>query len=156
MPENEKAAEGVPAKENEGQTSAPKPSTPEKMTLAPLKTINENVPSSDDVQPMEISNEEYRENPQEPFPLFPAEYVPNGPVFNEQLHLSKLEFFGKSPYEGERTSLSPRFWTKEQAVYYARILFGKNKIFNHKILNFTKLEKCPVSIMQLSILNMLS
>jgi len=54
-----------------------------------------------------------------------------------------LAFFGFGPYEGERTSLSPRFWTEEQAVYYARILFGKNRIFNYKILNFAELEGMP-------------
>jgi hypothetical protein len=121
------------------------PSAPEKAKrpLAPLKPIDENMPASDDVQPMEISDEENRKIPQESFPLFPAEYGPNGPAFNEQLHVSKLAFFGTSPYIGERTSLSPRFWTKEQAVYYARILFGKNRIFNHKILNFAELEEMP-------------
>jgi hypothetical protein len=55
----------------------------------------------------------------------------------------KLAFFGTSPYEGECTSLSPRFWTKEQAVYYARILFGKNRIFKHKVLDFAELEGLP-------------
>jgi hypothetical protein len=92
---------------------------------------------------MEINEEELRKNPQESFPLFSAEYGPNGPAFNEQLHSSKLAFFGVSPYEGERTSLSPRFWTEEQAIYYARILFGKHRIFNHKMLNFAKLEEMP-------------
>ena len=128
VPDSQKAAEGVPVKENEGQTSASTPSTLEKVIrpLAPLKPIDENAPSYDDIQPMEISKEDYRKNPQESFPLFPAEYGPNGPAFNEQLHSSKLAFFGVSPYEGERTSLSLKFWTKEQVVYYARIQFGKN------------------------------
>ena len=92
---------------------------------------------------MEISDEETPKNPQESFPLFPAEYGPNGTAFNQELHLSKLDFFETSPYEGERTSLSPRFWTEEQVVYYARILVGKDRIFNHKILNFAKLEEMP-------------
>ena len=54
--ENEKATEGIPAKENDGQSSDPMPSAPEKAKrpLAPLKPIDENVPASDDVQPMEI------------------------------------------------------------------------------------------------------
>ena len=41
------------------------PSTPEKAKrhLAPLKPIDENVPASDDVQPMEISDEEYQKIP---------------------------------------------------------------------------------------------
>ena len=92
---------------------------------------------------MEISDEGDLKNPEETFSLFPAGYGPNGHGFNEQLHLSKLVFFGTSPYEGERTSLSPRFWIEEQAMYYARILFGKNRIFNHKVLNFAKLEELP-------------
>jgi hypothetical protein len=85
VPENEKADEGVAAKKIEGQTSALMPSAPEKVIrpLAPLKPINENVPASDDVQPMEISEEEIRKNPQESFLLFQAEHGPNGPAFDE-------------------------------------------------------------------------
>ena len=56
VPENEKAVEGVPAKVNDGQSNDPMPSAPEKAKrpLAPLKPIDENVPASVDVQPMEI------------------------------------------------------------------------------------------------------
>ena len=74
------------------------PSAPEKAerSLAPLKAIDENVPASKDVQPMEVSDEENRKNPQESFPLFPVVYDPNGPAFNEQLHHSKIAFFGVS------------------------------------------------------------
>ena len=88
VPENEKVVEGVPAKEIEGQTSDPMPSSLEEVirTSAPLKPIDENAPVSEDVQPMETSKEEYRKNSQESFLLFPAEYGPNGPAFNEQLH----------------------------------------------------------------------
>ena len=74
---------------------------------------------------------------------FLSEYGPNGLAVNEQLYSSKLAFFEVSPYEGERTYLSLRFWTEEHAIYYARILFGKHMIFNHKILNFAKLEGMP-------------
>jgi hypothetical protein len=51
VPDSQKVAEGVPAKENEGQTSAPMPSASEKVKrpLAPLKPIDENAPASDDV-----------------------------------------------------------------------------------------------------------
>ena len=57
VPENEKAAEGVPAKEIQGQTSAPTPSAPEIVLrpLAPLKPNDENVSASEDVQLIEIS-----------------------------------------------------------------------------------------------------
>ena len=75
--------------------------------------------------------------------MFPVEYGTNGPAFNEQLHLSKLSFFGTSPYEGEKTSMSSRFWTKEQAVYYAHIRFCKNHIFKHKILDFAEPKSLP-------------
>ena len=95
------------------------------MPHAPLKPIEEYVPSHNDVLTRIMDEEELLRNPLETFPLFPLEDGPNGPAFNEQLHLLKLAFFGVSPYEGERTSLSPGFWTEEQAVYYARILFGK-------------------------------
>ena len=86
-----------------------------KRPLCPLKPIDENVPASDD-HPMEISDEENQTKPQESFPLFPAEHGPNGPAFNEQLHSSKLAFFGVSPYEGERTSLARGFGLKKQSI----------------------------------------
>ena len=65
MPDSQKAAEGIPAKESVGQTSASMSSTPEKMRrpLAPLKPINENVLASNDAQLIEISDEENRKNP---------------------------------------------------------------------------------------------
>jgi hypothetical protein len=100
VPEIQVSTEVVPAKEIEGRNSAPMPSAPEnvKRPLAPLKPIDENVPASDDVQPMEIRDEENQKNPQESFPLFPAKYGPSGPAFNEQLQHLKLAFFGVSPY----------------------------------------------------------
>lgn len=64
-----------------------------------------------------MSEEDHLRNPLETFPLFPIEDGPNGPAFNEQFHLPKLAFFGTSPYDGERTSFPPRFWTKERVVY---------------------------------------
>ena len=97
----------------------------------------------DDIRIRNMSEEEQLRNPLETFPLFPVEDGLNGPAFNEQFHLLKLAFFGTSPYDGERTSLSPRFWTKEQSVYYARILYEKNRIFKHKILDFAELESLP-------------
>ena len=90
-----------------------------------------------------MTDEEPLSNPLEMYPLFPVEDGPNGPAFNEQVHRSKLAFFGTSPYDGETTSMTSRFWTKEQAVYYARILYGKNRIFKHKILDFAELESLP-------------
>ena len=62
VPENEKAPEEVPTKEIEGQTSVLIPSAPEKAKrpFAPVKPIDENEQASDDVQPMEINDEEYR------------------------------------------------------------------------------------------------
>ena len=95
------------------------------------------MPAPDDVRTHSMADGEPLRNPLETFPLFPIDDGPNGPAFNEQFHHSKLAFFGTSPYDGERTSMSPRFWTKEQAVYYARILYGKNRIFKHKIMDFT-------------------
>jgi hypothetical protein len=107
---------------------------------APLKPIEEGVPAPDDIRTRFMADVEQLRNPLETYPLFPVEDGPNGPAFNEQFHHSKLAFFGTSPYDGERTSLSPRFCTKEQAVYYARILYFKNRIFKHKILDFAELE----------------
>lgn len=90
-----------------------------------------------------MSDEESLSSPLETFPLFLVEDGPIGPVFNEQFHQLKLAFFGASPYDGERTFLSPRFWTKEQTMYYAHILYCKNCIFKYKILDFSKLENLP-------------
>ena len=81
------------------------------MPRAPLKPIDEGVPAPDDIQTRIMGEEEHLRNPLEKFPLFPVEDGLNGPAFNEQFHLSKLAFFGTSPYDGERTSLSPIFWT---------------------------------------------
>jgi hypothetical protein len=139
-----KAAEGVPVSKIDGSSCPSKPSVLAKARnlCAPLKPINEDLSDADDVQAQLMADEELR-NPLETFPLFPVEDGPNGLAFNEQLHNSKLAFFWTSPYEGEPTSLSPRFWTKEQTVYYARILFCKNCIFKHKILDFAELERLP-------------
>jgi hypothetical protein len=122
-PESKKAVEGVPMKKNDQRSDDPMPSTSEKDIVphVPIQPSDENASAANDVQPMEISTKVYRKNPQESFPLFSSEYGPNGPAFNEQLNSSKLAFFSVSPYEGERTSLSSRFWTEEQAIYYAWI-----------------------------------
>ena len=74
VPDSQKTTEGVPVKVNDGQTSASRPSAPEKLKrpLAPLKPIDEHLPASDDIRSMEMSDEENMKNPQETFPLLLA------------------------------------------------------------------------------------
>ena len=43
-----------------------------------------------------------------------------GPLFNRNTH---PQFFQQSPYNGPRTSESPRFWTQEHAIFYSWILY---------------------------------
>jgi hypothetical protein len=82
--ESQKAAEGVPASKNDGQSSSSKKSALEKSRKprAPLKPIEEGVQASDDIRTRNVS-EEHVKNPLETFPLFLVEDGPNGHSFNE-------------------------------------------------------------------------
>lgn len=71
-------------------------------------------------------------NPREELPLFSSKAGAKGPLFNRNAH---PKFFQDSPYDGPRTLESPRFWTKEQAIYYSRVLYESKKIFPHEYLN---------------------
>src|SRR3954469_25478796 len=62
-------------------------------------------------------------------PLFQASV---GPRFFHCEH--KPKFFGRSPYVLPRTSASPRFWTQDQAIFYAQQLLNKDMIFKHSYL----------------------
>jgi hypothetical protein len=42
--------------------------------------------------------------------VFPTGAGARGPIFNQNTH---PKFFQNSPYNGPRTSNSPRFWTNE-------------------------------------------
>jgi hypothetical protein len=138
-------AEGVPAKKDLDVSgpSVPSASTKDK-GKGPLKKYPHEKVATKEVVPMAVQlDEESVFNPLETFPLFPNEDGPRGPKFIKAIHKEKLKFFKESPYNGEHTSLLPRFWTKEQAIYYARILYYKNKIFPHKYLDFAKMERIP-------------
>lgn len=113
------------------------------MPRPPLKFIEEELPAQDDIRSHPATKEDSLRNLLETFPLFPAEDGPRGPKFIEQDHRSKLAFFGTIPYEGERIALSFRFRMKEHAIYYARILYYKNRIFKHKVLDFVEIEQIP-------------
>src|SRR4051794_35157543 len=66
-------------------------------------------------------------------PLFQANVPRGGPLFNRSIHKPRL--FNVSPYTMDRISVSLRFWTQEQAIYYARFLMNKNKIFKRQYLD---------------------
>ena len=85
VPESQKDAEGVLASKNSGQTSSSKPSAREKSTKphAPLRPIEEGVPTPDDARTQSMADEEPLRNPLETYPLFPVKDGPNGPAFNE-------------------------------------------------------------------------
>jgi hypothetical protein len=124
-------------------SSAPVASAKLKAKGPPKKYPHEKVSVEEELPSDVLPEEEPLKNPLETFPLFPVEDGPRGPKFIEAIHKEKLQFFQESPYKRERTSLSSRFWTKEQAIYYARILYCKNRIFPHKYLDFAELEKIP-------------
>lgn len=106
-----------------------------------LKPIDEDQPMPDDIRDAASLDEDVLPNPREITPMFPQETGPNEPPFIESIHRSKLALFGASSFDGERTLLSPRFCTMEQATYYSRVLCYKNCIFEHKYLEFTELEE---------------
>lgn len=80
-------------------------------------------------------------NPKEKLPLFLSGNGVQGPLFDANIHREKLSFFRKSPYDEERSSHSPRFWTHEQAVYYSRVLWNSNRIFHHECLDILLMKK---------------
>ena len=55
----------------------------------------------------------------EMLPLFRPDVPRGGPTFNRRKH--KTNFFRRGPYLGRCDSYSLRFWTQEQAIYYARL-----------------------------------
>ena len=72
--------------------------------------------------------------PREELPLFSTGAGAKGPLFNRNVH---PKFFQASPYDGPHTSESPRFWTKEQAIYYSRVLYESKKIFSSRISGYS-------------------
>src|ERR1043165_8909487 len=69
-------------------------------------------------------------------PLFQPNVPCGSPCFVQREH--KPAFFGvdrPSPYELPRTSASLRFWTQEQAIYYAQVLMNKEKIIQHSYMD---------------------
>ena len=76
-------------------------------------------------------------HPREMLPLFWADVPRGGRIFSRRTH--KPRFFGQSPYLARRDSYSLRFWTQEQAIYYARMLMNKEKIFKHQYLDLPSL-----------------
>lgn len=84
---------------------------------------------------MTVEEEMALPKPRECLPIFSEGEGAKGPLFNEEIHRAKLAFFGMSPYEGEQTSPSPRFWMHEQAVFYSWILYKSNRIFQHEYLD---------------------
>ena len=70
--------------------------------------------------------------PREELPLFSTGAGAKGPLFNRNAH---PKFFQASRYDGLRTSELPHFWTKEQAIYYSRVLYESKKIFPHEYLD---------------------
>jgi hypothetical protein len=144
-PKSQPTTEGVPVKKNSkiSGLSAPTVSVKTKGKGPPKKYPHEKIATDEAVPTAVQLDEESVINPLETFSLFPIEDGLRGPKFIEAIHMEKLKFFKESPYNGECTSLSPRFWTKEQAIYYARILYLKNIIFAHKYLDFAKMERIP-------------
>ena len=65
--------------------------------------------------------------------LFQNNVPHGGPCFNQSDH--KLKFFKRSPYESPRTSVSLRFWTQDQAIFYSQVLLNKDKLFKHSFLD---------------------
>ena len=75
--------------------------------------------------------------PREMLPLFRPDVPHGGPTFNRRKH--KPHFFGNNPYLNGHDSYSLRFWTQEQAIYYARTLMHKEKIIKHQYLDLPSL-----------------
>lgn len=126
--------------ENAGQSkpvcdpSQSKPQIPERNVDSP---IYEEVS-------MSVEEEMALLKPRECLPIFSEGEGAKGPLFNKETHRAKLAFFGSSPYERECTSPSPRFWTQEQAIFYSRILYKSNQIYQHEYLDvpLTKNLEC--------------
>ena len=59
----------------------------------------------------------------------------HGPLFDEELHQSKLSFFGESPYSKPRTADGLRFWTEEQQILYTKVYCKKNMLFSHRSID---------------------
>ena len=64
--------------------------------------------------------------PREELPLFSSGAGAKGPLFNRNVH---PKFFQASLYDWPRTSELPHFWTKEQAIYYSRVLYESRRYF---------------------------
>jgi hypothetical protein len=146
VPESQKAAKGVPTSKNDGSSSSSKPSVQGKPRKphATLKPIEEGVPAPDDIRTRRMIDEESLRNPLETFPLFPVEDGPNGPAFNEQLHNSKLAFFGTSLESGHHCHLDSRLRSRQcimLAFCSARIAFSSTRFW---ILQSSKVYRASI------------
>jgi hypothetical protein len=75
-------------------------------------------------------------HPREMMPLFQPDIPRGGPRFVHRDHKqSFFETIRPNPYTLPRTSVSLRFWTQEQAIYYAQVLLNKDKLFDHSYLD---------------------
>ena len=76
-------------------------------------------------------------HPREMLPLFRSDVPHGGPIFS--LHDHKPKFFVESPYLERRDAYLLLLWTREHAIYYARILMNKEKIFKHQYVDLPSL-----------------
>lgn len=106
-----------------------------------LPPIGEDVAAPEKEIPMTVEEEMLHPNPGEKYPVFLIRNGVRGPPFNLAKHHEKLAFFKSSPYDEARTADSPRFWTLEKAVYYARIVCHEDRIYPHGYLDIEMMKK---------------
>ena len=81
---------------------------------------------SDEV--LSIEEELQYPNQRGKMPIFSDGAGAKGPLINQNEYPDRYSFFKMSPYDGPRTSESGSFWTREQAIYYSRVLYDNPQV----------------------------
>ncbi|KAI4968423.1 hypothetical protein ZWY2020_054923 [Hordeum vulgare] len=165
-PQDEEQADPTPPTEKEAeipqpdalpeQASSPQHEVPTAEIPHPEENAEENVPAQDNA--FIVLNQETAIVVFSPIPqqnLQPVQRQPFSkcPKFQkENFFEERMYFIGENPYDKPQMR-HLMFWTRTQMNYYASVLCGRNKIFQHKHIPHVELEAIPCLEPVLSVLH---
>ncbi|KAI4980277.1 hypothetical protein ZWY2020_020762 [Hordeum vulgare] len=165
-PQDEEQADPTPPTEKEAeipqpeaqpeQAPSPQPEVPVAEIPHPEENAEENAPAQDNA--FIVLNPETAIVVSPPIPqqnLQPVQRQPfsKHPKFQKENFFEECMYFiGENPYDKPQMR-HLKFWTRTQMNYYASVLCGRNKIFQHRHIPHVELEAIPCLEPVLSVLH---